>query len=443
MSLELFKSNIKRERELITQIEFLFEKFNSVPERDIKTKKDYNTTVNSKLRQINILNKSIPDLISGISLIKKIPNSEIDRNLKTPVNKNLISLKHNSEGQEKIIGIDKKDKKIYLDELRISDLYLKRVGKNDGEISEKVNNFKKPNVYVIISNKLFSKISNRLIEKGYFKKLKISLRRADFTMLVSSYISVILFTTLLSIFVSLAVTLFFMFFGLTIDVPFIFLLETGFIERLKYIWIFPTIPIITFFSMYLYPYVEKSSIEQSLDYELPFATIQMAAIASSDIEPSNIFRIIALGKEYPYIKREAKKLMNQINLYGYDLVTAIRNVSISSSSKNWGDLLNGISTTIRSGGDLSKYLGKKSEGLMFEYQLKREKAIKSAETFMDIYISVVIAAPMLMMMLLIMISISQIGLNLSIYVLAILVIVVVAMINVIFLVFLHLNQRRI
>jgi len=106
MSLELFKSNIKRERELITQIEFLFEKFNSVPERDIKTKKDYNTTVNSKLRQINILNKSIPDLISGISLIKKIPNSEIDRNLKTPVNKNLISLKHNSEGQEKIIGMD-------------------------------------------------------------------------------------------------------------------------------------------------------------------------------------------------------------------------------------------------------------------------------------------------------------------------------------------------
>ena len=168
----------------------------------------------------------------------------------------------------------------------------------------------------------------------------------------------------------------------------------------------------------------------------------MSAIAGADIEPSNIFRIISISKEYPCIRKEAKKIMNQINIYGYDLITALKNVAAASSSESWTDLLNGISTTLKSGGDLSKYLNKKAESLLFEYRLKREKAIKSSETFMDIYISVVIAAPMLMMLLLIMMSISQIGLALSVPAITIIIVGVVSVINLLFLMFLHLNQKK-
>jgi len=169
----------------------------------------------------------------------------------------------------------------------------------------------------------------------------------------------------------------------------------------------------------------------------------MSAIAGADIEPSNIFRIIALSKEYPHIRNEAKKLMNQINLYGYDLSTALRNIAATSPSKEWTDLLSGISTTIKSGGNLSKYLDKKAESLLFNYRIAREKATKSAETFMDIYISVVIAAPMLMMLLLIMINISGIGFNIGVSVLALLIVLIVSLINILFLVFLHLSQKKI
>ena len=101
-----------------------------------------------------------------------------------------------------------------------------------------------------------------------------------------------------------------------------------------------------------------------------------------------------------------------------------------------------MSTTIRSGGDLSKYLNKRAESLLFEYRIKREKATKAAETFMDIYISIVIAAPMLMMLLLILMNISGIGLSLSNLAITVLVVSIVALINVIFLVFLHMNQKK-
>ena len=194
--------------------------------------------------------------------------------------------------------------------------------------------------------------------------------------------------------------------------------------------------------MYIYPSTEKSSLGQKINYELPFVAIQMAAIAGSDIEPSNIFMIISMSKEYPYLRKESKKIMNQVNLYGYDLINALKNVAAASSSENWTDLLNGISTTLRSGGDLSKYLNKKAESLLFEYRLKREKSIKSAETFMDIYISVVIAAPMLMMLLLVMMSISNIGFSLSVQMITIIIVSSVSLINIIFLIFLHLNQKK-
>ena len=86
---------------------------------------------------------------------------------------------------------------------------------------------------------------------------------------------------------------------------------------------------------------------------------------------------------------------------------------------------------------------KKAENLLFEYRLKREKATRSAETFMDIYISVVIAAPMLMMILLIIITISNIGFSLTLPIITLLMVTIVGTINVLFLVFLHLSQKKI
>jgi len=252
-----------------------------------------------------------------------------------------------------------------------------------------------------------------------------------------------LFTALLSFFIGIILTVFLVFFQVTITPPFITLSQDILQRLLKFGGLILGVPILTFLALYVYPSTEKSSIEKNIDYELPFATIQMSAIASADIEPSNIFRIIALNKEYPFIRQEAKKIMNQINLYGYDLITALRNVAMTSPSHKWSDLLNGFSTTIRSGGDLGKYLSKKAESMLFEYKLKKEKSTKAAETFMNIYISIVIAAPMLLMLVLVMLNVSGIGFTMPISFLTLVAVGVVALINVVFIAYLHVSQKRI
>jgi archaeal flagellar protein FlaJ len=187
--------------------------------------------------------------------------------------------------------------------------------------------------------------------------------------------------------------------------------------------------------------LKKNPLGGKIDAELPFAAIHMAAISGSMIDPTKIFSIIASTKEYPYLEKEFNKLLNEINVYGYDLVTALKDLALNSSSTKLSELLNGLATTITSGGSLYEFFEKRSQSLLFEYRLDKEKQTKSAETFMDIYISVVIAAPMIFMLLLIMMKISGLGISLSTSTITLLVVGGVSLVNVFFLIFLQIKQQ--
>jgi flagellar protein FlaJ len=194
---------------------------------------------------------------------------------------------------------------------------------------------------------------------------------------------------------------------------------------------------------YFYPSTEKNYLGRKIDEEMPFVTIQMSAIAGSNIDPSKIFEILSRSKDYPNTRKEMIFLMNKVNIYGYNLATALRDSARYCSSKKLKDVLNGLSTTITSGGELRDYLTERAKTLLFEYKLDREKQNKTAETFIDIYISVVIAAPMILMLLLILINQTGIGtFGLSNEILAVLVIGGIAMINIVFLFILHLKQPK-
>ena len=136
------------------------------------------------------------------------------------------------------------------------------------------------------------------------------------------------------------------------------------------------------------------------------------------------------------------KIINEINVYGMDFVSALRNVASNSPSLRLTELLNGIATTINSGGSLPDFFEKRSQSLLFEYRIEREKNTKSAETFMDIYISVVIAAPMILMLLLIMMRVSGLGVSMSTSMITLMMVMGVTTVNILFLTFLQLKQPQ-
>ena len=212
------------------------------------------------------------------------------------------------------------------------------------------------------------------------------------------------------------------------------------VRTAKVIFIPLVLPTITFTAFYLYPYLERKSLTGRIGSELPFVVIHMGSISGSGVEPTQIFKIVGLSRDYAYTRGEIRKVLNQINVYGYDLVTALRNIARLTPSQPLAEVLNGLATTITAGGDLKTFFEKRAESLLLNYRLEREKFTKVAETFMDIYISVVIATPMILLLLLVMISVSGVGVGIGIGLITFLIISVVVLVNVLFLWLISLRQ---
>ena len=333
------------------------------------------------------------------------------------------------------------DREKFLKELEITSEALKKIKKEKTLKTAETAEFREARGYLKTANKFFLNSASKLIKKGYFGSLPQELRKSNLEILFETYVAMILFSVFLSFFASLFLLVFLLFFNITLGWPIVEAYAGSFMSRLlKLIWLPIAIPIGTLLVLYRYPSAEKNSISRRITEEIPFAVIHMSSISGSGIEPTEIFKIVALSKEYPFLRKEIRKVLNQINIYGYDFVTALNNVSKSTPNTALAELFSGLATNISSGGGLPEFFEKRAETLLNNYRLDREKSIKIAETSMDIYISVVIAAPMILMLMLVMISISGIQIGFTPYELTFMTIGGVALINVVFLTYLQTKR---
>ncbi|MBU0894939.1 MAG: type II secretion system F family protein [Nanoarchaeota archaeon] len=417
------KNNISKEKTIIRELKSLFISLDK--EDNLAEKKMLDSQINSLKDSLKTISKNIMINLERINLskpllqIKETPNV---KRISVPIKKTFIP----TEKPKINMGISKLEEET-----------LKRFRKKKEK--EKKRKREKPSRYLQLANKTFSGLATSLIKKTSFRTLGRDLIKSKIQTTPITYISIILLTTLFSVLGGIVIFLFFLFFNIGSSFPIITSVTENLGTRfVKVFWILFIVPIATFLIMYFYPSLEKKTAEIKINRELPFATIHMAAISGSLIEPGKIFSIIISTKEYPAIEKEFIKIINETNVYGYNLATSLRNVAFNSPSKKLADLLNGVATTINSGGDLPEFFDKRSQTLLFEHRIDKEKQTKAAETFMDIYISVVIAAPMILMLLLMMMSIS--GLSwITPSMITLIMILGVSLANIIFLGFLHLK----
>jgi len=344
----------------------------------------------------------------------------------------------------KLVGASGRRGRALLKKEKISEFEratIKRLKKGEKKREVKKEE-QKVNEYAKIAGSIFSKTAKVFIKKKTFKKLGEDLIKSNLNYNLITYVSTVFLNTAIAFGLSILLFIFLLFFNISQTFP-IITLATGsmLIRILSTFWILIIAPVVTFLFMYTYPSLERKSIEGKINAELPFAMIHMSAISGSMIDPIKIFSIIGTTKEYPHLEKEFNKLLNEINVYGYDLVTALKDLAIDSPSQKLSDFFNGLATTITSGGSLFQYFEERAQSLLFDYKLDKEKSTKSAETFMDIYISVVIAAPMILMLLLMMMKVSGLGISLSTSMISLLVGGGVSLINVLFLVFLQIKQQ--
>ena len=430
--IKIFKEKVSKEIQIIDDIVGLDEEMQrSKSERD---KKMLLSQIELRKTVLEIQQREVNEFLAQLSLTTF--DLEISENPQSRGSmSNAISTEYNLLSNQKIPSSPITRKELSF----LEKLSLKRIrAKKEITLGYKGE---KPSKYVNLAVRTFYSPSRKLIYGGMFGSLKKSLVRANMQFIPENYVSVIFLTTFLSILISIFLFIFLLFFNVSTAMPLISLAEESFQSRmLNFFWIIFVIPLGTFFMLYIYPSLEKKSIEGKINQELPFVTIHMSSIAGAMKDPSKMFGIIITTKEYPAIQREFAKIINEIHIYGYDLVSALRNSSFNCPSRKLAELYNGISTTISSGGNLAQFFEKRAETLLFDYKIEREKYNKSTETFMDIYLSVVIAAPMILMLLLIIMRVSGLGISLSTPMISLVTILGVTVANIFFLIFLYLKQ---
>ena len=279
------------------------------------------------------------------------------------------------------------------------------------------------------------KIFGRLADKyaDYFKTIKESLYKADAKILFRTYLSIVFFLTSFVFILSFLVTLAFsIYLGLDI------------LETILGLIILPTLfSLIIFFMYYLYPITSAQKRKNDIESNLPFALNHMAAIAGSGVPPRVMFKVISRFKEYGEISKEANKITRNVEVFGMDEMTSIKEVASKSPSSSFKDFLQGILTTIQIGGSLNSFLKEESEKAMFDYRIRRNKYVQQLEIYADIYTAVLIAAPLIFIIMLPVLSIMQGNLfGLDITELINVGLISLAALNLIFLMFLQVTQPK-
>lgn len=360
------------------------------------------------LSQLKVLNAAVPELLKQSSPVRDIRR---DGPKVAPVSPSVIS-----GGAV----VEKSKKGAFIKGVKAFGRDISRRDREAGHSTVR------PSAIKNISNRLFREKAEKLLP--LMGKLSRDIKKANMMILPSTYIAIMLFFTFISVFVGIAV------YGVLL------LLNLSF---WVHFWVIFAIPLLTLFLFYFYPHSEAGVVQKAISYELPFATIHMTAIAGSNIEPTKIFQIISDSKEYPNVGREMQKVLGLINIYGYDLVTSLKNVAARTSNNRFAELLGGLATNISGGGQLKTYLEKKSENFLLDYKLERRKYIDLASTFMDIYISILIAAPMVLMLMFIVMNVAGLGFEgFSIEFLLMISILVIIIVNILFLIAINLKQPK-
>lgn len=440
MSLDLLKSNIGREKEIVSELSMFSNQLEQVNrgEGDANDRALLESSINNLTKQLGIVNNAIPGVLENVKFYRKLkPVDEVKGNgkkakaqAKDKGVKGLMKVeyKHPKKLEGNIeLAVKTKDKMKFLESVTLSKDAAEKLKKKELKLESMPHDSKARHIFVRLSNKYYRETAEKLTEKGYFKTINRDLRKITSPFLLNSYVSMM--------FLSINIALIFSVLFATILLIFR--------QWLAGIIVLFALPFVVFLLFLNYPSSQRGNLEKEINQELPFVTIYMAAVATSGIEPSKIFSIIVKTKDYFYTRREIKKLLNYINFYGYDLVSALRYSSKNCPSERLAMLFNGLGTTIRSGGELSEFLSKHAETLLFDYRLEREKYTKIAETFMDIYISIVIAAPMIMMILFVLLTLTGYASSfLTPGVLSILIIAIVSALNIGFIIFLNIRQPK-
>ena len=161
------------------------------------------------------------------------------------------------------------------------------------------------------------------------------------------------------------------------------------------------IPVGTFLFSYFYPKMIAAGRKSKIDLDLPYAVTYMQAL-STTVTLYDIFKGVFESRDlYGEVSKECGLIVRDVEVFGFDLVTAIENAKETTPSENFRELLNDLLLVHRSGGDLKAFFQAKSDSYREISKNEMDSLLQFLEMIAEIYVTAFVAGPIAIIIMLV------------------------------------------
>ncbi|MHA1126148.1 MAG: type II secretion system F family protein [Candidatus Heimdallarchaeota archaeon] len=230
-----------------------------------------------------------------------------------------------------------------------------------------------------------------------FEVLGKNLRKAGMEVSLRMYLATGLLTSILSFFVG--------FVG--VFLAFFFVKEQNLLGT-DWILIVIFSILIVFASLlgfYIYPNYVMGNRKRALESSLPTASSFLAAMASAGVAPDKSFLALANENIRLEVAKEAEKITRNIEILGYDMLSALEMAAENSPSKVYSAFLEGLVSVVTSGGDLTSYLTNETKSLMRDKVREEKEFIEGLGVVAELFLVIGVVTPIFFVIMLAVLAI--------------------------------------
>jgi len=235
---------------------------------------------------------------------------------------------------------------------------------------------------------------NKKLESIYptFEELHIQLKKGGVLITYKAYVAFMVFLSLIALVVAIPVS--FVLLPFILGIPFLSVLNI-----LVALAIGVSAAMVTMLVMYLYPGMKASNRKRPIDNNLPYVANFLTLLSSSNVPPSVIFKSMSRIDTLKEVRMEFSNIVRDVEVFGNDLMSSILENAKLTSNDDLRDILVGYVSTVRTGGSPTQYLKITSDKISRERLSKLDQMLESLSAIAEIYIMVLVAAPLLFVVL--------------------------------------------
>lgn len=156
----------------------------------------------------------------------------------------------------------------------------------------------------------------------------------------------------------------------------------------------------TFGLMYYYPKFRAKARATRITGELPYYIGYMATLSASGLPLERIFKAIAGEESKEEIVKDARVMSRNLEILGMDILTALKDIIERAPPGPYSELLEGLVTTVESGGSLKEYFTATAKVQLEEKKLLLRKMTASLGIVSELYTILLIVFPLLAIIML-------------------------------------------